>query len=221
MNYCCPCFEEVECGWNFILCGSGSEQKNCILFWQEVENISWKENFYFWQELENISWKENFYLVWWTASAVKGKRLVGIATCCQGPQNLWYLLLIFENIFLQWGHNAHSKINKISYSAPLIFLINSKGLGWSFCILCVHLIFLKITLVELNERSSSLILEQPKLHSEITRLLVFVAEKGHFSPGWKRTVSHTIFQLNIFFYDFKEKEKINKNRTKESLWTVW
>ena len=39
MNYC-RCFGEVECGWNFILCELGSEQKNCILFWQEVENIS-------------------------------------------------------------------------------------------------------------------------------------------------------------------------------------
>ena len=34
---------------------------------------------------------------------------------------------IFENVFLQWVHNAHSKIDKMSYSVQLIFRIYFKG----------------------------------------------------------------------------------------------
>ena len=45
MNYC-RCFGEVECGWNFILCGSGSEQKNCILFGKKLRIFLEKKNFY-------------------------------------------------------------------------------------------------------------------------------------------------------------------------------
>ena len=176
MNYC-PCFGEVECGWNFILCGSGSEQKNCILFWQEVENVSWKEvENISWKEVENISWKENFYLVWWTASAVKGKRLVGIATCCQGPQNLWYLPLteihpdIFENVFLQWVHNAHLKIDKISYSAQLIFLINFKDWVQVFvlCLPWIESSFFKIPLIELQSKVVLNDFRTTYTHSKIT-----------------------------------------------------
>ena len=47
MNYCCPCFGEVECGWNFILCELGSEQKNCILFGKKLRIFIEKKTFIF------------------------------------------------------------------------------------------------------------------------------------------------------------------------------
>ena len=107
--------------WEYFL------KRKLLYFWQEVENISWKE-------VENISWKENFYLVWWTASAVKGKRLVGIATCCQGPQNLWYLFHPYKYIHtylkMFFAVGTSSKIYNMSRSAQLIFLMNFKG--WDF-----------------------------------------------------------------------------------------
>ena len=117
MNYC-RCFGEVECGWNFILCGSGSEQKNCIFLTRSWEYFLKRKLLS--RLLDSIRSKGE--MSGGNRDMLSGatKSLISLPLTEIHPD-------IFENVFLQWVHNAHSKIDKISYSVQLIFRIYFKG----------------------------------------------------------------------------------------------